>query len=99
MNTRYWSIYLWVSMTVLISWHAEAAESLLDTTFDPGTGIDGGLVETVLPQPDGKILICGNFTKFNGADRAYIARLNTNGSVDMSFHADVGYWVRHMALQ
>ncbi len=75
------------------------AQSLLDPSFNPGTGAAGGFVESVALQPDGKILICGSFTSFNGLPKAYIARLNTNGSVDTSFSGDVGYWVRHLALQ
>jgi len=74
------------------------AASLVDTTFNPGTGANG-IVEQVLQQPDGKILICGNFTSFNGVNRGYVARLNNDGSVDTSFTAGPGYWVRHMALQ
>ena len=78
---------------------AFAQSSLVDPTFDPGTGPTNGIVETVLPQPDGKVLVCGNFTAFNGVSQGYIARLNNDGSVDPSFHAGPGYWVRHMALQ
>jgi uncharacterized delta-60 repeat protein len=73
--------------------------SLLDLTFDPGGGDIGGLIETVLAQPDGDILICGNFTSFQGANRAYVARLDANGALDTSFAAHPGYWVRHMARQ
>lgn len=72
--------------------------SLLDTTFNPGAKANG-IIEQVLPQPDGKILICGNFTTFNSATNSYIARLNTDGSVDTSFNSQVSYWVRTMALQ
>jgi uncharacterized delta-60 repeat protein len=72
--------------------------SLLDTTFNIGTGANG-LVEQVLQLPDGKVLVCGNFTSFNGRDRAYIARLNNDGSVDETFDAHPGYWVRHMCVQ
>ena len=74
------------------------AQDYLDTSFNPGTGANG-LVESTVVQPDGKILICGNFTSFNNTSHAYIARLNADGSVDETFNADVGYWVRHMALQ
>jgi uncharacterized delta-60 repeat protein len=70
----------------------------LDATFDIGPGADG-LVEQVLQVPDGHVLVCGNFTSFNGAARSYIARLNSDGSVDQSFEAHAGYWVRHMSLQ
>src|SRR5436190_12803461 len=73
---------------------------LVDLSFNSGGGgIDGGLVEQIVPQPDGKILICGNFTKFNGVQKSYIARLNADGTVDDSFSAGVGYWVRTIALQ
>jgi uncharacterized delta-60 repeat protein len=75
-----------------------AQSSILDTTFNPGTGANG-IIETVLQQPDGKILICGNFTVFNGVTNSYIARLNCDGSVDTNFNSQVSYWVRTMALQ
>ena len=78
---------------------ARAQTNLLDTAFNPGTGVAGGLVETVLPQPDGKVLICGDFLSVNGVPQGFIARLNSDGSVDETFHAGPGYWVRHMALQ
>ena len=51
------------------------SEIVLDTTFNPGTGTDG-FVESCLVQPDGKVLICGGFTHFNGVAKNYIA-LNT----------------------
>jgi uncharacterized delta-60 repeat protein len=81
----------------LCSARARAA-SLVDPTFNIGSGANG-IVEQVLQQPDGKILICGNFTSFNGQDKGYVARLNGDGSVDQSFTAGPGYWTRHMALQ
>src|SRR3954471_10254970 len=74
------------------------ANSLVDKSFNPGSGANG-FVETVLEQPDGKILICGNFTQFNGVPMGYMGRLNPDGSVDTSFSGHPGYWVRTMALQ
>jgi uncharacterized delta-60 repeat protein len=74
------------------------AASYLDSSFDPGTGTDS-FVETVLPLPNGQIMICGNFAKYNGVSRSYIARLNENGSLDQSFNARPSYWVRTMGLQ
>ncbi len=73
-------------------------QNTLDTTFDPGTGANA-FVESTLVQPDGKILVCGLFTEFNGMPRRYIARLNSDGSVDPTFVANPNYWVRFMALQ
>jgi uncharacterized delta-60 repeat protein len=72
--------------------------SLLDPAFNPGTGANG-IIETVVQQPDGKILVCGNFTVFNGITNSYIARLNADGSVDTNFVSHVSYWVRTIALQ
>jgi uncharacterized delta-60 repeat protein len=58
----------------------------LDTTFTPGTGADGP-VYAILPQSDGKIMIGGAFTHFNGNPANYLARLNANGTLDVTFNA------------
>jgi uncharacterized delta-60 repeat protein len=87
-----------IALTICFLGLSRVQASLLDSSFDIGSGADG-LVEQALQLPDGKVLICGNFTTFNGINRGYIARLNSNGGVDESFAAHPGYWVRHMALQ
>lgn len=56
----------------------------VDTTFSPGTGANG-TIYAVAMQPDGRILVGGDFTVFNGIPFNHIARLNPNGSVDMTF--------------
>ena len=56
----------------------------LDTSFDPGTGADGEITAAVL-QPDGRIVVAGRFTSFNGFTHNCICRLNANGSVDQTF--------------
>ncbi len=63
------------------------ANGTLDTTFDPGTGLGPGLfwVSAIAIQANGKILIGGNFTTFDGVARNNIARLNTDGSLDTGF--------------
>lgn len=76
-----------------------AQTNFLDTSFNPGTGAQGGFVESMALQPDNKIVICGSFSSFNGLPRSYVARLNSNGSVDTNFVADVSYWTRCLALQ
>ena len=65
---------------------------VLDATFDPGAGTaqnSGGnaVVLTTVLQPDGKILIGGDFTVYDGSPRNFVARLNPNGSLDPSFDA------------
>jgi hypothetical protein len=41
-------------------------------------------------QPDGKVLIGGEFTTFNGTSRNRISRLNADGSLDLSFDPGAG---------
>ncbi|MBY0435859.1 MAG: fibronectin type III domain-containing protein, partial [Cyclobacteriaceae bacterium] len=69
----------------------------LDLTFDPGTGADNGNLSTsngvysIAVQSDGKILVGGLFTVFNGAPRNRIVRLNDNGSIDPGFSIGSGF--------
>ena len=79
------------------------ADGSLDPTFNPGSGADGKVSAVVL-QPDGKVLIGGEFLNFNGSAREYLARLNADGSLDTGFtgpdFADAGGWnVASLALQ
>jgi uncharacterized delta-60 repeat protein len=80
------------------------ADGTLDAGFDPGPGISGGWISSVkciVVQPDGRILIGGSFTDFNGISRNGIARLNANGSLDSAFNPGAGAnaEVRAIALQ
>jgi len=61
----------------------------LDTSFLPQSGADGPIHAVVL-QSDGKILIGGEFTTYNGVSRNRIARLNTDGNLDITFDPGVG---------
>ena len=61
----------------------------LDTSFDPGTGANG-IVRTCVLQTDGKIVIGGDFTSYNGTARIRVARLNADGSLDMGFDPGAG---------
>jgi uncharacterized delta-60 repeat protein len=61
----------------------------LDTSFDPGTGADAEITAAVL-QPDGRIVVAGLFTSFNGFMHKGVCRLNTNGSVDQTFGLGAG---------
>ncbi len=56
----------------------------LDPTFNPGTGANDTVFVITL-QPDGRILIGGNFTSYNGVERRRIARLLPDGAIDPSF--------------
>ncbi|MBM6498048.1 hypothetical protein H9X54_001870, partial [Flavobacterium macrobrachii] len=61
----------------------------LDTTFNPSSGAYS-VIYTTAVQPDGKIIIGGNFTNFNGSTRICIARLNSDGSLDTTFNPGSG---------
>ena len=65
------------------------ADGTLDPTFDPGAGTNGLIYQMAL-QPDGKVLIAGQFTTVAGTPRNRIARLNSNGTLDLSFDAGTG---------
>ena len=67
----------------------------LDTTFDPGTGADGEITAAVL-QSDGRIIVAGRFTSFNGFIHNGICRLNADGSVDQTF--GLGNGINNAAL-
>ncbi len=61
----------------------------LDPTFNPGSGANGR-VNSVVIQPDGKILIAGTFRAYNGVPRHQIARLHPSGALDLSFEPGRG---------
>ncbi len=44
-----------------------------------------GPVRCVTRQPDGRLLIAGEFTAYNGVRRAGLARLEADGSLDLTF--------------
>ncbi len=62
----------------------------IDTSFVTGTGFNG-YINTLTLQPDGKILVGGGFTSYNGSTANRIIRLNTDGSIDTSFVTGTGF--------
>lgn len=74
----------------------------LDTQFaaNIGTG-PNSLVSDIAIQPDGKILVVGYFTSFNGVPRSRVARLQANGTLDSSFNPGLGAdnTIRHVSVQ
>jgi uncharacterized delta-60 repeat protein len=57
----------------------------LDESFAPAEVEVSGIVGECLQQPDGKLVIIGQFSRVNGAPHQDFARLNADGSVDPSF--------------
>jgi len=66
------------------------ADGTPDLTFNAG-GNANSIVESIAVQADGKILVGGFFSTFNGAFRNRIARLNPDGSLDASFNPGIGF--------
>ncbi|MEO6238791.1 MAG: FG-GAP-like repeat-containing protein [Vicinamibacterales bacterium] len=65
-------------------------DGTVDTGFSPGTGGTGTLnVWSLALQPDGKILVGGEFTTLGGVPRSAIGRLNADGSIDTAFNPGV----------
>lgn len=63
-----------------------------DTSFNTGAGFANGGVSTLTLQPDGKIIVGGSFTKYDGETTGYgIVRLNSDGSRDTSFDVGMGF--------
>ena len=56
----------------------------VDFSFNVGSGADGPVYAVAL-QSDGKVLIGGDFSSVDGVTRGRIARLNSNGSLDLTF--------------
>lgn len=76
------------------------ADGTIDTSFDPGTGVNSD-VNSIVVQSDGKAVIGGNFVIYNGVTRNRLARVNADGSLDANFNAGAGASgvVRAVALQ
>ena len=61
------------------------ADGSVDGSFNPEIAGTNVVVETIAVQSDGKILIGGVFATVNGIPRGNIAKLNADGSLDMTF--------------
>jgi len=72
----------------------------IDNTFNMGTGLDS-TIYAITVQPNGKIIIGGDFTSYNGTSCHGIVRLNSNGTIDNTFNFGIGTdaTVRSIKLQ
>jgi len=65
------------------------SDGSVDGTFDPGTGFDAPVSDVALLS-NGKMIVSGSFTQYNGVSANGIARLNADGSRDLSFDVGAG---------
>jgi uncharacterized delta-60 repeat protein len=78
------------------------SDGTLDPTFITGSGFNtSNAVEDIEIQIDGKILVVGFFSSYNGNTANQIARLNTNGTIDATFYSGSGFdnYVKHIIIQ
>jgi uncharacterized delta-60 repeat protein len=67
------------------------ADGNLDSNFNPSPLVAPfPFIRSFAIQPDGKIVILGGFVSINGYTRHNIARLNADGSLDLTFSAPLG---------
>lgn len=64
-------------------------DGTIDESFNTGTGFNGKIYCSYL-QSDGKIILGGNFTSYNGISAGRLIRLNPDGSYDASFNTTIG---------
>lgn len=88
----YWMIKFIISICMSIVIYTShilvnAAPGDLDQTFWSSniSRWPNGRVNTIAVQPDGKIIIGGVFTGYNGTPRSYIARIDSGWVLDTSF--------------
>lgn len=75
------SYFNWIPMGFITRLNSDGT---IDQSFNVGNGADT-YISTVLLQPDGKIIISGGLSNFNGTPVPYIARLETDGTLDPTF--------------
>lgn len=62
-----------------------------DATFDFGSGFND-VVRTISIQDDGRMMVGGNFTEYQGEEAQYLVRLYRDGSRDRSFTSGFNNW-------
>jgi uncharacterized delta-60 repeat protein len=93
-----------IGLFSIISIYGAAGD--VDTSFNASVSTNiQGFVGQTLVQPDGKIIISGEFKIVNGRERINLARLNGDGTLDNSFNpptilsAGAGWAINSIALQ
>lgn len=77
----------------------EAQTGKIDPSFNPGgVGANGPILTTPI-QPDGKILLGGSFTSFNGSVKNSIVRVDQNGTLDPTFNGNFDNVVNKVIIQ
>jgi uncharacterized delta-60 repeat protein len=65
-------------------------DGTIDSGFSTGSGFDRRASDLII-ESDGKIVVVGNFTTYNGSSSNGIVRLNSDGTTDTSFNVGTGF--------
>src|SRR2546423_1033837 len=84
---------VWLCLNTLTSQGQQPGD--LDSGFDPGAGapVFGNSLNALVIQEDGKAIVGGGFTNYNGAAVGSIVRLNSDGSLDTNYLGAGGFIV------
>jgi uncharacterized delta-60 repeat protein len=79
------------------------ADGTVDHTFNTGSGFGfehlyDPVVVDIVVQPDGKILVAGDFISFNGSAAHGLVRLNADGSRDNSFNSENSFFIDPLGM-
>ncbi len=78
------------------------SDGSLDTSFSLGQGSTNGSIAEITSleiQPNGRILVGGYFSTYNGITKNGIVRLNTDGTIDNTFNMPASDGVDAIAIQ
>lgn len=77
-----------------------AAHAQAPGTLDPGFNASANnIVCPFAVQPDGKVILGGDFDQINGVARNHVARLNSDGTLDPGLSVSVNNTVNSLTLQ
>jgi len=66
------------------------SDGTINNTFSVSSTGFNGLVRAMVKQPDGKILVGGEFTTYSATTVNYFTRLESDGTLDTDFNTDSG---------
>jgi uncharacterized delta-60 repeat protein len=72
-------------------WWRDHANGTLNPSFRIGTAkVTDGFIDHIVVQPDGQVLVAGQFWHAQGKAIRHLARFKTDGSLDLDFDAGFG---------
>jgi uncharacterized delta-60 repeat protein len=106
LGLKFFSLIFLIAVTAFLPVPGFGAAGDVDLSFNPFLSkVPVGTVYRNVIQPDGKIIITGEFNVVNGAARTNIVRVNPDGSIDPTFNpptivtGGAGIPIQDIALQ